>query len=700
MRWLPYALLPALVSTALAQAPVITPAGDPSVASDTIYRLAVNPEDYPDEGWVYLLDDGVVRVDADGRGTRTYRQVVQILDQDAAERFGEQVFSYSSSREKLTINWLKVVRPDGSIVSARPTHEQESDAPTALESPVYSDQRLHRATLGGVVPGTLVDWSYTVETLTPVMPGDFFSGWRVNNGRLTRRSRFILDVPASLTPRIRERNVHFARQVTEAHGRRTYTWATAEVPKPPAMEPFAADSNDVDVTITVASPLSWGDVARWYAGLSRDRYVVTPALDDRLADVLREARTRMDSLRAVYRWVAQDFRYVSVSLGLAGYQPRTPAAVLETQYGDCKDKATLFVALARRMGFHAYPVLLNLSGGVDSTLPTTQQFDHMIAAVDLANGPDRARGANTETESGRDSSGAVDLANGPDRARGANTETRSGRGSSGAVERPGGYLYLDLTADVIPMGLLPPSEYGEFALVVHPDGRGEPVTLPDDSTAGNRSLHLLVGTLTPDGTFAGRLTETSSGTSALGMREALSHSLSPERRRELARGIANGAFDGAVGDSLELFDGRDLSAAARLSLAIRGAKAATSAGGASILTLPLEPAVTPRLVAEVEAHVPRHYPIDASAIFGPEESVSEFDVTLPEGWRARLPAGVEISGVFGSYVSTYRQDGRLLRVVRTTRGAKGIFPPDRVGDLLAFLRAVAQDDARYIVLEH
>jgi transglutaminase-like putative cysteine protease len=648
MRWLPYALLPALVSPALAQAPVITPAGDPSVASDTIYRLAVNPSDYPDEGWVYLLDDGVVRVEADGRGTRTFRQVVQILDQDAAERFGEQVFSYSSSREKLTVNWLRVVRPDGSVVSARPTHEQESDAPTALESPIYSDQRLHRATLGGVAPGTIVDWSYTVTTLQPVMPGDFFSGWRVNNARLTRRSRFIVDVPAALTPRIRERNVRFARQETEAHGRRTYSWVTSEVPKPPPPEPFAADSNDVDVRITVGPPLGWGDVARWYAGLSKDRYAVTPALDERLADVLRETRTRSDSLRALYRWVAQDFRYVSVSLGLAGYQPRTPAAVLETQYGDCKDKATLFVALARRMGFHAYPVLLNLAGGVDSTLPTTQQFDHMIAAV----------------------------------------------------ERPGGYLFVDLTADVIPMGLLPPSEYGEFGLVVHPDGRGEPVTLPPDSTSGSRSEDVLAGELLPDGTFAGRLTETRSGSAALGMREALSHNLSPERRQELARGIANGAFDGAVGDSLELFDGRDLTAPARLSLAIRGAKAASGAGGASILTLPLEQAVSPRLVAEVEAHVPRRYPIDAAAIFGAEESVSEFRVTLPDGWHARLPADVEAAGAFGSYAATYRQDGRVLRVVRRTRGARGIYPPGRVGDLLAFLRAVAQDDARYIVIEH
>jgi hypothetical protein len=62
-----------------AQAPKITPKGDPSVRSDTIYSLAVKASDYPEESFVYLLDDGVVRYEADGRGSTTYRQVVQVL---------------------------------------------------------------------------------------------------------------------------------------------------------------------------------------------------------------------------------------------------------------------------------------------------------------------------------------------------------------------------------------------------------------------------------------------------------------------------------------------------------------------------------------------------------------------------------------------------------------------------------------------
>src|SRR5574341_1562366 len=199
-----------------AQAPKVTPSGDPSVRSDTIYRLAVNPADHPGEDFVYLLDDGIVRFEADGRGSRTYRQIIQVLTQEGAERWGEQTFGYTAGRERMTINWIRVVRPNGEVVSGQPTHEQESLAPVALEAPVYSDSKIRRVTLGGVAPGTLLDFSWTIEQFKPVLPGDFWTGWRVTTGRLVRRSRLIVDVPAALTPRLKGENVRFPRKTVEA----------------------------------------------------------------------------------------------------------------------------------------------------------------------------------------------------------------------------------------------------------------------------------------------------------------------------------------------------------------------------------------------------------------------------------------------------------------------------------------------------
>jgi transglutaminase-like putative cysteine protease len=637
-----------LTRAAFAQAPRITPSGDPSVKNDTIYRLAVNPADHPDDDYVYLLDDGVIRFEADGRGSRTYRQVVQILTQDGAEAWGEQSFSYSAGSERLTVNWIRVVKANGEVVSARPAHEQESLAPVALEAPVYSDQKVRRVTLSGVAPGTLVDWSFTVERTRPLVPADYFTAWRVTTGRLTRRSRLIVDVPASVTPRIKETNVHFRRQEVEAKGRRVYTWATADVPEV-VSELFAAVPNSVSVGISVSSPMTWAQLARWYADLSRGRYDVAPPLEAKLADLVQGARTLDDSLRAVHRWVAQDFRYVSLSLGIGGYLPRLPAQVLETRYGDCKDKATLFIALARRLGVRAYPVLLSSSGSADSSQPTAQQFDHMIAAVD----------------------------------------------------RPAGRLYLDLTSDLTPYGELPPAEQGSFALVVHDDGQAEEVTLPEAPASANRAEVHFIGELTADGMFAGRYTETSVGTIQYRLRQAYDRPLTREELGRVTQALADGLFPGASGDSLQVFDGRDLSTSPRVAVLLRNAPAASGSGGSRILTLPasIPNFVSHGIATQLEQRKPRRFPIDVAAVVGPIETVAELRVTLPPGWRAQLPPSVAESSAFGNYRAEYVQEGRELRVTRSMSGRKGVEPPERVGALVAWLRAVSKDDVKFIVID-
>lgn len=645
-------LLAALASTIAsplsAQAPKITPKGDPSVKNDTIYSLAVKPEDHPDEPYVMLLDDGVVRIEADGTGTKTYRMVVQILQQDAVEDWAERSFSYSPGHERLTVNWVKVVRPNGQVVSDKPAISQDADIPARLSDPVYGDRKVRRFSLSGVEPGTIVDFSYTTEELKPFLPGDFFAYWSVQTGAFTRRSRYVVDMPASYTPRMKERNLNFARRETTANGRRVVTWATKDIPKV-KQEPYAADSNDVYMSIALSSPTDWQRLASWYGGLAKDRYALTPALEKKLGELVKDARSWDDSLRAVHRWVAQDIRYVSIALGIGGYQPRSPATVLETQYGDCKDKATIFVAMVQRMGRKAYPVLLNSTGGVDRDLPSIEQFDHAIAAV----------------------------------------------------ERPeGGYLFVDLTSELTPLGSLPFDEQGEFALVVHPDGRGEEVTLPKDPPSTNLAETLIVGELLPNGKVNARYVERALGARQYSLRGMFTSPLDSTKRAMLTRAIAQNVFTGASGDSLKIFDGKDLAAEPRVEILVREGQAAKPAGRTAILTLPFSNmSGFANSAAELESRGQRKFPIDVAAVVGPIAGVSEMRLTLPAGWKAQLPSNLKVTGAYGTYTVEYAQTGRELRVVKKVEGAEGVQPPEKVGELIKWMKEMSADDVQYIVLE-
>jgi len=51
----------------------------------------------------------------------------------------------------------------------------------------------------------------------------------------------------------------------------------------PRIEPesFAARSNTVDMSIDIGRRSTWQDAGAWYAGLARDRYAMTPALEQK-----------------------------------------------------------------------------------------------------------------------------------------------------------------------------------------------------------------------------------------------------------------------------------------------------------------------------------------------------------------------------------------------------------------------------------
>jgi transglutaminase-like putative cysteine protease len=542
-----------------------------------------------------------------------------------------------------------VVKPNGEVVSAEPTHIQDSDVPATMGNPVYADRKVRRLSLSGVAVGTIVDYSYTIAELKPYRPGDFLTSWSITTGLPTRRSRFIVDLPAAMKPHMIERNIAKPPKITTANGRRVYMWTAVDIPKPKS-EPFASDSNGVYQSVALSAPTSWQDISKWYAGLARGRYTLTSELESKLHELVAGARTLDDSLSAVQRWVAQDIRYVSLSLGIGGYQPRTPAELFKTQYGDCKDKATIYVAMAQRMGVEAYPVLLSSGGKVERSLPSIDQFNHAIAALKLG----------------------------------------------------GKYQYVDLTSDLTPYGELPGPDQGQFALVVHPDGRADEVTLPRDPASVNLSETVYRGELTPEGLANLHYTERATGLRQYALRGLFTTPLDSTKREQFIRALAGNTFPGASGDSLVIFDGKDLEATPQISMSIHGGQAAKVAGETAILNMPpsfSSMAGLQTLAMQLESGKPRVYPIEVASVVGPIVGVSELVLKLPEGWRADLPQGVAAESEFGSYRSEYTQTGRELRVYRRMAGGRGVKPPEDVDALIAWLRAVAKDDVQYIVLQ-
>ena len=111
----------ALALSTLAASPLFA---QTATVADSLYALAVDPAAHADLPYVWLLDEGVYTLEADGRVKNTTRQVVQILKPEGAEAYRERRFSWNPEHQKLTVNWMRVVKPNGEIVSAHPEQIQ------------------------------------------------------------------------------------------------------------------------------------------------------------------------------------------------------------------------------------------------------------------------------------------------------------------------------------------------------------------------------------------------------------------------------------------------------------------------------------------------------------------------------------------------------------------------------------------------
>lgn len=153
---------------------------------------------------------------------------------------------------------------------------------------------------------------------------------------------------------------------------------------PPAEEAAVPDDVFTARALQFSEYPDWHAVALWAQTLFPPDAPLPPEMQERLAQwrALPQPEARV---QAVLRWVQDEVRYLSVSLGESSHRPAPPAEVLRRRWGDCKDKTYLLVTLLRALGVEADPMLVSLDAPhvAARLLPDPDAFDHVVARVRL-----------------------------------------------------------------------------------------------------------------------------------------------------------------------------------------------------------------------------------------------------------------------------------------------------------------------------
>lgn len=371
---------------------IATQSAAPQEKSQPASDAAKSAYDFSHEPIIYEFVRANMRYERDGTGVRDMTIHIRVQTAAGLPRVGQLVLDYNAANEKIEIRSVKVIKPDGSTITAGQDAVQDLSAPVTQQAPMYTDARQKHVTVPGLAVGDAVEYN-VVTTSSPLMAGQFWQTWNFIADGICLDEQVELDVPRERALKIKsppgvEPIVH------DEGDRRIYRWATSTLELPKQANAEDGSNFDVKAILEGTRPIpprqllfstlqSWDEVGHWYSGLEHDRRTVSPEIRAKADEIVRGRNSPQDKAEAIYVWVSRNIRYVSLSFGLGRYQPHAAEEVLRNRYGDCKDKATVIEALFDAEGLHAQPVLINSTIEVEPAVPSPLQFNHAITVLAL-----------------------------------------------------------------------------------------------------------------------------------------------------------------------------------------------------------------------------------------------------------------------------------------------------------------------------
>ena len=344
--------------------------------------------DYAQESFVIEQMHSHYRFEADGTGRKETTARIRVQSEAGVQQWGQIQEGYNSANERVEIPYVRVLKEDGTVVKADDAAVQDLSAPVEHEAPVYTDYRQKHITVPGLRPGEVLEYDMVTVIHTPLAAGQFWADYEFDKSNITLDETLDVDVPASRTLKLKCKP-GMDPTITEKDSRRIYHWSGSHLErdddsakdKDKTKKKHRPDDERPDIQLTTFE--TWEQVGRWYASLEKDRRAPTPEVRAKAQELTKGLNTDMEKVEALYDYVAKNFRYVSLSLGVGRYQPHAASEVLHDQYGDCKDKHTLLASLLDAEGMHAWSVLINSSRKLDPDVPSPSQFDHVITMLPL-----------------------------------------------------------------------------------------------------------------------------------------------------------------------------------------------------------------------------------------------------------------------------------------------------------------------------
>jgi len=239
-----------------------------------------------------------------------------------------------------------------------------------------------------------VEYNYTIEHKQSL----FFPDWELNNfNRSYQLASCIVKVPVGFKLNYKQYNIKDQLTKTSTEKGDTYSLTINDLMAirhedysdytKPQIPLIIFKTENFTMKNTKGSLKDWSDLGNWINGLNDGKDILPEATIAKVKELTADCKTDREKVRKIYEFMQQKTRYVSIQIGIGGFEPFDASTVDKTSYGDCKALSNYTKALLKAVGIKSNYCLIRAGSDaddIDETFPSSQ-FNHAIVCVPMLN---------------------------------------------------------------------------------------------------------------------------------------------------------------------------------------------------------------------------------------------------------------------------------------------------------------------------
>lgn len=209
-------------------------------------------------------------------------------------------------------------------------------------------------------------------------------------------SRFTFSCPDNFEFRYKAYQYDPEPRITKEKGVNLYDWQIKNLPAI-YREPYSPSLRKITPLVLFGpsefgiqdykgSMKSWEDLGKFFYLLNRSRDVLPDDVKQTVQQLTGNIADPLQKVKLLYEYLQKNTRYISIQLGIGGWQPFDARFVATKKYGDCKALTNYMFSLLKEAGIQSRYTLVMAGDNEEDIFPDfpSGQFNHVILCVPLA----------------------------------------------------------------------------------------------------------------------------------------------------------------------------------------------------------------------------------------------------------------------------------------------------------------------------